>query len=332
MTGLALLLASGCFGGDTKAPAHDGVVSDDGKRGKRAARRGGGGGEGVPLSSMYAGDPCGTWNDEGGRASWSVEFAGKTYNVPLLVPTGAGKRKAVILLHGGGGSGTQAMKSTGYGDYMKGKNAILVAPDSVQIENSTKPGHEEDSRWNSGKYENGEVATFPRDDVAFLDTLAKKLRAEGCVDEVLVSGFSAGGAMANRWMCEGKDVPDALVSAAGTLMVPKDNCNAPPKPMRLYVGGADRRRDEGARQGAGEPSVPDTAAIWATHNGCTQKTHPVKLSSDTSCEEYEGCKSPVELCVVDGFPHAWPGGTDGDPPCQHDATSSGYEWFSDVCR
>lgn len=288
------------------------------------------------LRSLAPADPCGTWSGGGTRTTFDVAIGGETYKVPVRLPTGKGPRPAVILLHGGAGTGLSMVTKSGYDDVVSSTNAILVSPDAAMV--TRMAGGASERRWNSGKFQDGVDARFSRDDVAFLDAIARELRSSACVDRVLVTGFSAGGAMANRWLCEGHDAPNAMVTAAGTLNVPASACSAgaKPAPVRLYVGDRDPRSGsanaKAPKAGTPELTVPQTAAIWASRNACSEATKSVTLSPDATCTEWVGCAAPVELCVIRGFPHAWPRGPSGEPSCQTDVGAGGYAWLDAVTR
>ncbi len=265
------------------------------------------------LSELaQGGDTCGAYKQPGKKALWNVSSGGDTYAVPVYPPRSTkGKRVALLHLHGGGGEGSDHfLRQTDFLKQIGDDNVLVVAPDSHR-------------GWSSGKGETPEV----RDDVAFLDALAKRLRKEACVEQIWVVGFSAGAAVANRWFCEGEGA-DALVSAAGTLMVPEAHCKGRPHAMRLIVGTKDQRFDQGAVPG--EKSVPETAAFWAKHNGCSDKTRESRATSDTTCKQWVGCQQPVELCVIDGFEHGYPHGSKGKKGCQYDATAEGYQWLQSL--
>jgi poly(3-hydroxybutyrate) depolymerase len=275
------------------------------------------------LSEVFGGDGCATPSRTGALV-WDVDFGGKTWKVPIWLPDNAGPRNAVFLLHGFGGGGTAFARNSGYDELTQARGAILVAPDAAWSENPSGFGGEE--FWDNGRYKHDE-REFPRDDVAFLDALAKSLRSEACVADVLATGFSNGAAMSLAWACRSGE-PDAVVAAAGTLMETVQSCKQVPVPVRIYIGDKDERYDGSARPERPEyPSSQKSAALFAAFNGCEQTTRSVDVAPDTACKTWDGCKAPVELCVIRGMGHAVPTGPGGKPSTGVNFSKDGYAWF-----
>jgi len=295
----------------------------------RPTRSGGGARAGAAprisgLAEVFGADGCGT-PTRTGQVTWSFPFGGQTWNVPMWVPPGDGPHHAVFLLHGVGGGGVAFAKSSGYDRIAADRNAVLVAPDAAMTTGRLGFGGEE-RFWDNGRYTSQE-RVFPRDDSEFLDALAKSLREGACVDNVLATGFSNGAAMSLAWACE-SGVPDAVVAAAGTLMEPVRACRAKPVPTRIYIGSEDVRYLSSARDDKPEyPSSKESADIFAGFNACSENTRKVDVADDTACTTWTGCSAANELCVIRGFPHAWPKGPGERPACAVDGGRDGYAWF-----
>ena len=184
--------------------------------------------------------------------------------------------------------------------------------------------------WNAGgccgfsSEERNDVA-----DVAFLDAITEQVSERTCGAEVLAAGFSAGGMMTHRWGCE-SDIPDALLPAAGPVMV--DQCEGEPKPIRHYHGTEDPTVpiEGGAspRNSMDYRSADASMEFWRVRNACTDAEPTIVEDGDVVCQQWD-CAARTELCEVVGWGHQWPGGSNRAPG-QHDATRDGYAWFQDT--
>lgn len=236
----------------------------------------------------------------------------------LLVGPGKGPRTLVIALHGGGGDARRILTQTRWHTKaeVEGDVAVLV-PHAQEM-----AGH--GPHWNTGKFDTVVGPEAGRDDVTYLSDRIREAQRLTCADRVLGVGFSNGGQMIHRLACQG-DVLDAVVSSAGTLLVDPATCDRP-TPLLSYVGEEDRVYDTSPLEGAGQPPVPESAALWATINGCSDAPPTVVPGRDKTCTTWQGCKAPTELCVVHGMPHAWPAPW-GQKAAPVDATTEGWAWF-----
>ena len=258
-------------------------------------------------------DPCGAW-EHPGSATFELTFDGRQETSIVHVPPGSGPRRVVFVLHGGDGDGAQMLRQTDILPVSEAEGFVVVAPSGAWIEEVGQ------MKWNTGKQAHPDL----RDDVRYLDALAEAVGKATCGEKVLAMGFSNGGQMANRWMCEGERV-DAMVTGSGTLLVDPSGCKPKKRAVLGYVGTEDHNFRGAPTEGG--MSAPDTVdRFWAGHNGCTEKTKQV-VHGDTTCNEYVGCDVPTTLCVIDGFPHAFPRGQNGRKRCDTDATEAGWKWF-----
>ncbi len=265
----------------------------------REVRNGGGGrpmdlGDGEPLADLRGRGSCPSSWAKTGRQSWAVRYDGKTYPTLLVVPEGAQPTKATVLLHGGSGTHASILNTWNYEGKADEEGILLVIPDSMD----TNYG---ENRWNSGKYEDGVDAEFPRDDVAFLEAISASLRSEGCIEDVYAVGFSAGSQMAQRWMCEG-DKLDAAVGIGGARHV--DGCRNHKKPLRLIAGSKDKHLYK--PKDPGERPVAVSNKLWHDELGCKETYDEVQVTPDMSCKVWKGCGTRFETCLIEGFGHAWP--------------------------
>lgn len=241
-------------------------------------------------------DPCGPWPDAGlFRVDVEVERTRRPY---VYVPsTDAGPRDVVMLLHGAGASGPKFEEITQFEALADAKNFVLVYPNGLGWPLRT---------WNAGPGFESDA-----DDVWFLDMLSREVNDRVCGRRVLATGFSNGAMMAHRWGCEGKAPPDAIAVASGPMMV--DDCEgAKPTPVRHYHGTEDTvvplQGGEGTSgRGIVFPPVSETMETWQAVNACTDAEPTTRREGDTSCAAWS-CAAPTELCLIEGWPHLWPGG------------------------
>ncbi len=159
-------------------------------------------------------------------------------------------------------------------------------------------------KWNSGKAE----LVAARDDVGFLDALSSVARERGCIEEVAAVGFSNGAQMAQRWGCEGNGL-DAVVAAAGGLLVPSDRCTDRSVAVLAYSGALDDALDNSPTPHRDLPSIRETCEFWRTHNHCVGAPKRVEIGR-TTCESWTG-DAPLRLCVTAGMGHGFPKSEDG---------------------
>jgi poly(3-hydroxybutyrate) depolymerase len=328
---LASLLLTGCGWFSSRA---DGPVEHEGrpsngrvKPEKPDKRERGGGGEGgklLPTEIFVPQEaPCGPWKRPGAYL-YPFMYEGERTEVALFIGDSGPTRDLVFALHGGGGGAASILKQSRFHTKAREEGFVTVAPQGRTLS-------EIGTRWNTGKFdgktdEHLRPGEEMRDDVDYLDKLAKALRRDLCASSVTAVGFSSGGQMTHTWACKGEEV-DAIVSAAGELLVGDYTCG-----RQVPVLGLVGTRDDVYTRGPDEndptqPSAPETVRMWAKTNGCS-KTAPVESRvDDATCFTYQDCKVPTQLCVIDGLPHAYPApwGTDGKSS-KFNATEYGWNW------
>ncbi len=243
----------------------------------------------------------------------------------------------VVVLHGRGGSAEGMARLTAFDAVAARHGFAVVYPQGI------------DAQWNY-------VAGIPgyelaADDLGFLPALVEALVTAHDLDRtrVFVVGFSNGGFMAQRLACAARDVfaAFATVAAAGYAGLP-EVCGPPAPVSVLMVHGTDDqvvpfgglRADTERGSVMVLASVEQTVSYWAAFAGCdanaTGRTVPqtgrspgteVQVVSVTGCPEGH----EVELVVVAGGGHAWPGRPDLLPPeiagrVNRDIDASEYVW------
>lgn len=166
------------------------------------------------------------------------------------------------------------------------------------------------------------------DDIAFIEAVIDDVGAATCIDprRVYVDGFSNGAFLASLVACQLSDRVAAVAAVSG-LQVPEGCDPARPVPVLGIHGTADRFvsidggpnpalddlswNDDSRLAFDGLPFAPVTeaAAGWAARNGCTPDPAVTEVAPAVEHIAYEGCEAgtAVELYVVDGAGHTWPG-------------------------
>lgn len=307
---------------DVRSPFDEDDDDDDEANGRKRRRRTEDRIEDIELPEIKGRfkpvqDPCAGF-DEPGLYNLPTEFDGETIKSLLYVPPGPGPHDLVVLLHGGTSSPERILKQTRFIDQAQADGFAILAPTSGEMDNHGR-------HWNTGKFDG--LVKRARNDVAFLDHVAKRARNELCVNRVLVAGFSSGGQMAHRWGCQGSEV-DAILSAAGELLVPSAGCK--PHAVLGFVGKLDKVFSGPSLEGSDQPSSVETIEMWAKINGCDLSQTPTeKFENDTRCKSWRGCKHATELCVVEDFPHGWPAPWHRHPT-RCNATVEGSAWFKNL--
>lgn len=215
----------------------------------------------------------------------------------------------VLLLHGGFGSGAQIEANARIVEVADEKGFIAVSPDGVLSPANIRT-------WNGGGC-CGYAVTQNVDDVGFLRAVIDRLEANACTDRrrVYAEGMSNGAIMSYRLACELADRIRAIGPVAGVEMAA--DC-APPRPVPvMHVhGSADANVPFDGGLGCGPagvpfPSVPQTIAGWAARDGCRGSPTVARVEGDGTCERQGTCApaTDLQLCVIDGGGHVWPGGT-----------------------
>ncbi len=243
-----------------------------------------------------------------GTTAATVTTAGGARTFRVHVPPSYVHGKAmpvVLMLHGGGGSALQFETQSAKMDPVADREGfITVYPDGVGVIKT----------FNAGNC-CGKAVADKVDDVGFVAALLDHVEAKLCVDErrVFASGMSNGALMSHRLACELSSRIAAIAPVAGTMPIP--TCEpARPVPVFEIHGTNDGHVPFAGGMGCGPSkgvdftSVPVTIEGWRTRNGCEATTLPSFTQGDGTCAAYQGCKSPVVLCTIEGGGHSWPGG------------------------
>jgi polyhydroxybutyrate depolymerase len=185
------------------------------------------------------------------------------------------------------------------------------------------------------------------DDVAFTREVLDSISNTYCVDatRVYAAGMSNGAMMAYRLGCELADRFAGVASVAGALHLDGSCAPSRPVPMLAVHGTADAVVPFEGGQGqppfpvAGDfvfTSVADSVDVYRTANGCSDFVEETHHQGGASCRRFTTCESaaPVEICVLDGGGHTWPGGSFpdllGETSMDLDASTKIMTFFRDL--
>jgi polyhydroxybutyrate depolymerase len=224
-------------------------------------------------------------------------------------PAAPGPRPTVVVLHGTWQSGQIMLKTTGLEPLVDREGLVAVYPNGIA------------TQWNDGRA--AAAMWGPRDDVAFLRTLVAHLVRTGVSDpqRVYVLGFSNGGMMALRMMCEATDVfaAAAVIGASlpeevapgckPTQPTPTLLMNGTEDPFVPYAGG------QVVMRGGVVLSTDQTINFLRGVNGCTTAARSHELpdvdrndGSNVVVTSWSNCSSaaPVVLYRIEGGGHRIP--------------------------
>ncbi len=242
----------------------------------------------------------------------TVVIGGETRTYRLHVSptdTSDSPRPLVIVLHGGGQTGTRIQELI-HMDRTADRHGFWVAyPDGTK-------GLGGGFTWNGGDC-CGAAMRKKIDDVDFIEEMIQELTEPGCVDprRVYATGISNGAIFSYRLGCELSDKIAAIAPIAGALMM--DQCSPGRSvPAIIFHGSEDKHvKVEGGRNfmsGANRafPPLPETRDRWLKINGCSAERERIYQKGDSTCWSYTGCadQGDVTFCLVKGGGHTWPGG------------------------
>lgn len=245
-------------------------------------------------------EPCAMW-EQPGTYEVQVDHDGKTRTAIVYIPRTEGPRDLVVALHGGSSSADDFRDVSRFDQLGALDNTVAVYPQGRKALFWRV--------WNAGDCcGNLDEEHRDSDDVGYLDALVETLAPQVCGDRVLGVGFSNGGMMAARWGCEGTNV-DAIVSAAGPLL--REQCPGDPIPYRHYHGMEDPIVPfEGGDAPRGRNTWPpalDGVELYKKRNLCTDAAPETFVFGPMTCTRWD-CEASTELCTINGWQHAWPGG------------------------
>lgn len=250
----------------------------------------------------------------------TLEAAGYSWSYAIYSPTTPDSlstpRALVVVLHGTGGNGPDALAQNHWLEKSDAGGFVVVAPTGLP----DRPGEPPDfftnpTSWNAGPG----WRDRPRqqvDDLAFFEALIAEVRQTRPVDprRIFVAGHSNGGAMAFRLASHFADTFAAIAVAASPCWE-SDPQPARPIPTLLMAGTADPIApfDGGASSSPWgrriNPSVAETLSIWSAGLGCLPDPISREIAGPLTTIKYGRDPDTPIFTVIEiaGQGHAWPG-------------------------
>lgn len=155
----------------------------------------------------------------------SMTSAPRSYllHAPPCSSTPCPARPLVLVLHGVASTAAQAEATTNFDHYADLNHFVVAYPEGLPT-SVTAPTNLTDGAWNAGAA-SGPLqccAAATSDDLSWLAALPKAINARTRIDlkRVYIAGFSNGGMMAFKAVCERPDVFAAAEVVSGALLVP----------------------------------------------------------------------------------------------------------------
>lgn len=235
-----------------------------------------------------------TFDHNGVQRSYNY-YVPTTWNNAQQVPL-------LFVLHGLTQTGSGVMDITGFNDIAEQNNFIVCYPNGLN------------ESWNA----NMNVTFSSADDKGFLEELTAYFQTNFNTDpsRQYLCGFSTGGFMSHKMVCESSECYAAIASVSGNMSdTVYTNCMPHGSPSVLHIHGtADAVVPYGGGPTSGA-SVDDVMTFWRNHLTCD--TDPVITPMpnpnlfDLSSPErwvWQNCGlDELELIRVSGGGHQWPG-------------------------
>lgn len=268
----------------------------------------------LPRAGLPQGDEVKTRTSRDARLetrSIAIGSQERTYHVYTpTVARGGMTAPMALAFHGGGGNAQSFAERMELVEMAEQYGMILVLPEGLSRKGRGKGSWNAESMTPSGYAEKAGV-----DDIGFIDGILRDMSTSGAVDQsrVFAIGFSKGGMMAYRAACvlSGRFAAIAVVAAT----VSSEDCPGPDGISVLHVHGTDDRnvpfdggQGEFSGQSANWPKVLRGLRFFSDANQCSSQRQKSQPAEDTLCRTVscDGEKR-VELCMVEGGGHAWPG-------------------------
>ncbi|MBS1905255.1 MAG: prolyl oligopeptidase family serine peptidase [Actinobacteria bacterium] len=236
----------------------------------------------------------------------------------------------VVVLHGGGGSGTIVEQYQGWDAEADAAKFVVAYPDGLGPQTPA---------WNTDGGCCGYPARENVDDVRFITDMVSAIEARTSIDpsRIYAAGLSNGGMMAYTLACK-----TTLFAAIGAVSATElSSCDGADPTSVIHIHGLQDtkvRFDGGKGDGTANidgPSVPDVIAQWRSTDDCapaTASTAGVVTTSTSTCADGRA----VELITISDAGHGWPGShrtttrsPDGVLPSQAiDATDTIWQFFA----
>ncbi len=256
---------------------------------------------------------------------------------------GKSKLPVVIMLHGAGGSGADAIAQTGWGAKSDREGFIAVFPDGTPPRAALPARFLTNPRlWNDGSGR-GAIGVDKVDDLGFISAMIDFLEARYGADpaRIYCTGFSNGASMTFSVGLNLSNRIAAIAPVSGHLWYREKQLTYP-VPLLFIIGtkdplnpidGGNVKIPWGMTQY--HPPVEDSLKQWERMLGCGPEVQTAR-GNDVLEITYDHCAKggEVEYYRVRGLGHVWPGGRNqlpekwvGKPSDNLNATDVIWEFF-----
>lgn len=239
----------------------------------------------------------------------------------------------VLVFHGGLGRPENMPGVTGFDNLAEREGFVVAYP-----RGTSRAENIELDTWNGGLCCGWSQANNV-DDVGFIRTLLDDLSGVVAVDphRIFAAGLSNGAIFSYRLACEMADRIAAIGPVSGTQNVAECHPSQPVSVIHFH-GTADRNVPLEGGYGEGVSGfsfapVKDSIDFWVKADRCTADANSSQ-SGPVLHEVHSPCAdgTAVELYIIDGGPHGWPGGIAyapgaEDPSNAIDATAVIWAFF-----
>ena len=243
----------------------------------------------------------------------TISVGGVTRNYIVDVPAAPGAKPVIFMLHGLGGTAEAAMHGTQLPLLGEQEGFVSIFPNAVAKRwnhfplNAVPPSYVQD--WQ-------QAGSGIPDDVGFLKALVAELVGRRVADpkRIYIAGFSAGGFMSMRMICENAQLFAAAALISSSMPEPAGAVCQPKLPVPLYAlkGTADQNEPYN-----GGPVLDGTFSVWSAAqltaffrklDGCIGESTPITVQGENPAKEsfvqWSHCTDgPVILGTVQGGPH-----------------------------
>ena len=262
-----------------------------------------------------------------GNFDWSITVSGYERRYVVHVPASyhGAPVPLVIMLHGAGGNGQNALIDYNWIEASDRNGFIVVGPDALPVRPLRRRGFlVNPSVWRDGSNRvtsNGAVV----DDVAFINAVLDTIHANAAVDprRVFIAGHSSGAGMAYSLGVRLSHRIAAIAAISGHLWLSDPLTLSYPVSLLLMDGTLDPLNPPSGgtvKMPWGnietKPPMLESFNRWARLLNCPNTPVPFDNHHRVSGLTYRSCSSNSEAVyyLIDGMGHGWPGGTNRLPP------------------
>ena len=238
----------------------------------------------------------------------------------LHVPEGVSGTNAplLIVLHGAGGNGRQAVRRYGWEKKADAERFVVAGPDAWRRQPDKPADFRSNPRFWNDAARRGASGVPDSDDIGLIVALIDTLAHQHGIDRrrVYVTGFSSGAGMAQRAAAELADKLAAVASVAG-IVTPTQDTPARAVPFFYISGDADPLNPVKGGEvdlmlwGVRYQKTSHAAILdrWRDLDGCPAEEQRETTVPDVVVRLWSPCKdgSEVRYALVRGHGHHWPG-------------------------